>query len=197
MTFEHEALHAETLLYMLLQRAGTGTVPPAGFIAPNWEALSTSWEAASVPKEVTITLGPTTISLGHDDNEEEDLVAKDVKEHEFGWDNEHPKVQVEVGEFRIEWRPITNGQFYEFYKGYQGETPLEFPGSWVKSDNGEIRVRFSLFYSSAIADFCSGSHIVRPCSIEDRTRLACDDIVQQSLHLRYCERRKIAYGTGA
>ena len=42
-----------------------------------------------------------------------------------------------------------------------------------------------------------GSNIVWPCPIEDRTRLACDDIVQQSLHLRYCERRKIAYGAGA
>lgn len=141
MTFEHEAFHAETLLYMLLQRAGTGTLPPFGFAPPDWASLSAIWDSTPTPKQTTVTLGPATITLGHDDDEAEDMLpdkANDVGGHEFGWDNEHPKREVSVGEFRIEWRPVTNGQFYEFYKGRNGQD-LQMPASWVEQD-GEIHV---------------------------------------------------------
>ncbi|THH27007.1 hypothetical protein EUX98_g7189 [Antrodiella citrinella] len=138
MTFEHEALHAETLLYMLLQRAGTGTIPPSGFAPPMWSILADAWDAAQQPAEATVTLGPTTIELGHDDDEVDDA-STDVDGHEFGWDNEHPKRQVDVGEFTIEWRPVTNGEFYNFWKG-EGKSKVQFPASWIEVD-GEVRVR--------------------------------------------------------
>jgi hypothetical protein len=86
MTFEHEAMHAETLLYMLVQRAGTGTLPPPGFTPPPWASLAESWDSAPEPAESAVTIGPTTITLGHDDNEAEDeALATDVAGHEFGW----------------------------------------------------------------------------------------------------------------
>lgn len=135
MTFEHEALHAETLLYMLLQRAGSGTLPPAGFSPPDWTSLKVQWDALSKPAESSVTLGPAIISLGHDDFEAEDATASDAREHEFGWDNEHPKREVPVGQFRIEWRPITNGEFYSFYRSKEGEG-MELPTSWVEGDGG-------------------------------------------------------------
>jgi hypothetical protein len=42
-----------------------------------------------------------------------------------------------VGEFRIEWRPVTNGQFYEYWKAAEGKVPM--PKSWVMQ-NGNVMV---------------------------------------------------------
>lgn len=129
----------QTLLYMLLQRAGTGTVPPTGFITPNWSVLKSSWDSAPAPPESSVVLGPATIVLGHDDFEADDD-STDVAGHAFGWDNEHPQRQVQVNEFKIDWRPISNGQFYEFYKSKGKEMQVPFPASWISVD-GEIQVR--------------------------------------------------------
>lgn len=141
MTFEHEAMHAETLLYMLLQRAGTGTLPPPGFAAPHWQALSKAWNEAVLPQSATVTLGPATVELGHDDNEPQDgqVVDQPVRDHEYGWDNEHPRRAVDVGKFSIEWRPVTNGEFYAFYTG-QGRGKVDLPASWIE-ENDTVKVR--------------------------------------------------------
>ncbi|KAM5531301.1 hypothetical protein V8D89_015016 [Ganoderma adspersum] len=138
MTLEHEAFHVETLLYMLLQRAGTGTVPPAGFIPPPWDVLAESWDKQTLPATETVTLGPAEISLGHDDNEAHDH-SIDVLDHSLGWDNENPQRTARVEQFKIEWRPVTNGQFYEFYTGH-GKGKVQFPKSWVEL-NGEVFIR--------------------------------------------------------
>lgn len=131
----------QTLLYMLLQRAGTGTIPPTGFNPPVWSSLVESWKQIPQPKTATVTLGPASITLGHDDDEEEDE-STDVQGHQFGWDNEHPKREIQVRKFKIEWRPITNGEFYEFFfpaanRGRRGD--VQFPASWVEID-GDILV---------------------------------------------------------
>lgn len=133
MTIEHEGMHAETLLYMLLQRAGTGTIPPAGFSVPQWSILAKSWDALPLPKSDRVQLGPEVVTLGHDDAEVDDALG-DISSHEFGWDNESPHRKVHVGKFAIEWRPITNGQFYEFYMG-EGSGCIDFPASWVMVDD--------------------------------------------------------------
>ncbi|RPD62283.1 hypothetical protein L226DRAFT_532692 [Lentinus tigrinus ALCF2SS1-7] len=138
MTLEHEAFHVETLLYMLLQRAGTGTIPPSGFVPPPWEVLAESWDSQPLPTTQTVTLGPADVTLGHDDDEADDH-STDVLGYSFGWDNEHPKRAVHVEQFKIEWRPVTNGQFYEFYQG-AGKDKVQFPKSWIEVD-GEIFVR--------------------------------------------------------
>ncbi|KZT11762.1 DUF323 domain-containing protein [Laetiporus sulphureus 93-53] len=138
MTLEHEAFHAETLLYMLLQRAGTGTIPPSGFSPPMWSILAESWDHILPPKSSTVTLGPATITLGHDDDEAEDS-STEVAGHAFGWDNERPKRNVQVGKFKIEWRPVTNGEFFDFYSA-KGRGLVSLPASWIEID-GEIFVR--------------------------------------------------------
>ncbi|KAJ7213917.1 DUF323 domain-containing protein [Mycena pura] len=148
MTYEHEGMHAETLLYMLLQRAGTGTIPPPEFAPPPWEALAEAWDAAAPEGAAaagTVVLGPATVVLGHDDVEAEDSVPGkegDVAGHDFGWDNEHPKRTVHVDAFRISWRPVTNGEFFEFYTSQQGkgDGAVALPASWVQLD-GVIHVR--------------------------------------------------------
>ncbi|KAM6493785.1 DUF323 domain containing protein [Amanita muscaria] len=138
MTYEHEGMHAETLLYMLLQRAGTGTLPPQGFRIPQWEIVAKGWETIPPPYSERVELGPEEVLLGHDDIENEDFQSDSV-DHEFGWDNESPQRKVLVGKFAIEWRPITNGQFYQFYIG-EGKECVDFPASWVM-ENGETKVR--------------------------------------------------------
>ena len=125
---------------MLLQRAGTGTIPPSGFSPPVWSILAESWARAPQPNTRSITLGPSTVMLGHNDDEADDA-STDVATHEFGWDNEHPRRQVEVGEFKIEWRPVSNGEFYAWYVD-KGKDVVQFPASWVEV-NGEMHVRLS------------------------------------------------------
>ncbi|KAF8964415.1 hypothetical protein BDZ97DRAFT_1919098 [Flammula alnicola] len=138
MTLEHEAMHAETLLYMLLQRAGSGTIPPPGFTTPHWTSLAVAWNDNPKSSSITVTLGPATVTLGHDDDEANDERSKDVESHEFGWDNEHPKRQIQVEEFRIEWRPVTNGEFYRYYM--ESGKQVALPASWVIGQDG-MKVR--------------------------------------------------------
>ena len=129
---------------MLIQRAGTGMLPPPGFAQPPWETLATQWDATPAPTTPTVQLGPCTITLGHDDQEPDDLVpalAGDVTAHEFGWDNESPARAVHVGAFRAEWRPVTNGEFEAFWRG-AGKGRVEMPASWAEdAESGEVRVR--------------------------------------------------------
>jgi len=158
MTHEHEGWHVEvstgfslftllltdivqTLLYMLIQRAGTGVLPPPGFVTPPWEALSAQWDATyTSPPVPTVTLGPSTITLGHEDCEGNDFdeeVRDQVEGHQFGWDNESPSRRVEVGKFRVAWRPITNGDFHAWW---MNRKEIGLPPSWVEDEQGVVQV---------------------------------------------------------
>ncbi|KAJ7874794.1 C-type lectin protein [Mycena olivaceomarginata] len=137
MTLEHEGFHVETLLYMLIQRAGTGTLPPSGFVVPPWDLLKLQWDATPAPTTESVVLGPATLILGHDDSEADDVLHEGEAEgRQYGWDNESPARQVEVGKFRAAWRPVTNKEFLTFWRAGKAELPK----SWVEED-GEIKVR--------------------------------------------------------
>ncbi|KAA1478651.1 DUF323-domain-containing protein [Dentipellis sp. KUC8613] len=147
MTFEHEGFHIETLLYMLIQRAGTGTLPPPGFKPPPFAALAEQWRASasasSLPSHsTTVTLGPADVVLGHDDPELDDLrpeLAGDATGRAYGWDNESPARTVAVRPFRIARRPVTNGEYAAWWEaGGRARAP---PPSWVVAGTGEIGVR--------------------------------------------------------
>ncbi|KAG6825980.1 hypothetical protein H0H93_016919, partial [Arthromyces matolae] len=131
-----------TLLYMLIQRAGTGTLPPPGFTVPPWEMLSRQWDTIPVPSSSTVICGPAIVTLGHDDSEADDVLPnlrEDVDNHIFGWDNESPRRTFEVAAFRAEWRPITNREFEVFWRK-NGADGCTMPGSWVYEDD-EVKVR--------------------------------------------------------
>ncbi|KAF8629899.1 hypothetical protein AX15_003254 [Amanita polypyramis BW_CC] len=140
MTLEHEGFHIETILYMLIQRAGTGTLPPPEFSVPSWELLAHQWANLPTPSEPTVVLGPEAVILGHDDCEADDDMEEmrfAVRGHTFGWDNESPSRKVNVGRFRVEWRPITNREFESFWRENKN---IQLPKSWCLVD-GEVKVR--------------------------------------------------------
>lgn len=170
MTLEHEGFHIEvcldfpvlcsrtgdnncllpwflqTLLYMLMQRAGSGTVPPPGFTTPPWTSLRNKWAAALSPSSSSVVIDAQHLTVGHDDSESDDILSElslDIENHEFGWDNESPRREIVVGSFKIDWRPITNGEYFAYRKTLldAGGT-VALPASWVEED-GSISVRTS------------------------------------------------------
>ncbi|KDR75270.1 hypothetical protein GALMADRAFT_249266 [Galerina marginata CBS 339.88] len=144
MTHEHEGFHIETLLYMLIQKAGSGTLPPPGFTTPPWEELAAQWASFPQPTTSTVLVGPASVVMGHDDSEADDKsldFAEDVKGHTFGWDNESPRREVQVAPFKAEWRPVTNREFERFWRSSPGKDTVQMPKSWVVDDNGSIKVR--------------------------------------------------------
>ena len=177
---------------MLIQRAGTGTIPPSvgGFATPCWESLAEVWNATPDPSNATVTLGPAAVELGVNDFEAEDDTL-DVRDHEFVWDNEHPKHKVDVGEFRIEWRPITNGQFYEHWKAAEGKVPM--PKSWAMQNGNVMASRLPkryllpwpvpVAYAYALVNERLGPHSLWTSSDENCAALADHGRLQQSLQL--------------
>ncbi|KAK7473011.1 hypothetical protein VKT23_001115 [Stygiomarasmius scandens] len=141
MTHEHEGFHIETLLYMLIQRAGTGTLPPPGFTIPPWQALAQQWNNIPAPSTPFAEVGPAELVMGHDDSEADDFredLEYQAVDREYGWDNESPSRTVHVGAFRAEWRPVSNAEFEAFWK--ENKDTIGMPKSWVV-DDGEIKVK--------------------------------------------------------
>ncbi|KAF9091784.1 hypothetical protein BGX29_010782 [Mortierella sp. GBA35] len=121
MAFEHEAMHLETIIYMLAQ--SPNTAPPPSIPAPwtvkksavddtssssSTSSPTSSSSGAMLPPSTTTTVLPASwfsidpsqldkeiLSLGHNDLESDDL-ADDAHRQDlvspFGWDNEHPLV---------------------------------------------------------------------------------------------------------
>jgi hypothetical protein len=131
---------------MLIQRAGTGTLPPPGFTVPPWEDLICQWAMIPPPSTQTVIVGPATLVLGHHDSEADDenpQYIDDVQGRTFGWDNESPERHVHVGAFKAEWRPISNHEFQQFRLGEGKRLGVQMPKSWVIEDD-VIKVFFFL-----------------------------------------------------
>jgi L-histidine Nalpha-methyltransferase / hercynylcysteine S-oxide synthase len=133
---------------MLIQRAGTGTLPPPSFARPSFDLLSRDWDTEysnfyQSPMEPVVRFGGHTITLGHNDLEADDPAVPFDTKHAFGWDNEHPQREVHVAEFKISWRPVTNGEFFTHWSDSnlnQGKNKVAMPASWVQTD-GSFYVR--------------------------------------------------------
>jgi formylglycine-generating enzyme required for sulfatase activity len=65
----------------------------------------------------------------------------DVHNHVFGWDNESPTRTVHVKRFKVQWRPVTNGEFETFMLEGKGKGVVSMPESWISDDDGEYKVR--------------------------------------------------------
>ncbi|WVN89348.1 uncharacterized protein L203_104571 [Cryptococcus depauperatus CBS 7841] len=152
MVFEHEAMHAETILYMLAQSPLTKS--PSVVKDPVWDILVNQWAAnKSENKVLEITGGE--ITLGHDDVEEDDKeypTVQDWENHEFGWDNESPKAIQQVKPFRIDSLPVTNNEYRKYLQAegiWDKLTNETAPASWINtstSSSPEWQIR--TFYGS-------------------------------------------------
>ncbi|KAF9426949.1 hypothetical protein BGZ94_005742 [Podila epigama] len=153
MAFEHEAMHLETLIYMLVQSPNTR--PPPGVPAPWAEGALDElhpMELSSLQTQtpaVWIGIDPTTLdrnvlSLGQNDLESADL---DTKRQDlispFGWDNEHPLTEPTLEQlpkaFKIQSRQVTNGEYLLYLEATGGLAKgSRCPESWsVKGDSRE------------------------------------------------------------
>jgi formylglycine-generating enzyme required for sulfatase activity len=104
--FEHEAMHLETLLYMLVQ--SEKVLPPPGTSVPDFEALARKSEVLAVENQ-WFTIPESDISIGLDRVED-----NDSGKQYYGWDNELPRRSAHVPSFRAKARPITNGEYAEY-----------------------------------------------------------------------------------
>lgn len=109
--FEHEGMHLETLLYMLLQSADTR--PPLGVPVPDFESARGSVEV--VEEEWVLVKGGMVV------------IGMDEGGGYFGWDNEKPVRRVEVAPFKVRAWPITNME-YARYLHATGAAGI--PASW-------------------------------------------------------------------
>ncbi|KAF2219107.1 C-type lectin protein [Elsinoe ampelina] len=118
---EHEIMHLETLLYMLVQ--SEKTLPPPGTITPDFAALAKHAERVAVPNE-WFTVPAQEVEIGIDDPDDNSGL-----DHYMGWDNERPKRAKMVGRFEIKGRPITNREYAIFLEA-TGNTSI--PSSWME-----------------------------------------------------------------
>jgi len=118
--FEHEAMHLETFLYMLLQ--SDRTLPPIGADPPDFAHMS--WMAKKNKKPNSwFHIPQQTLMVGLDDPND-----KAMPKESFGWDNEKPRRTISVHAFEAQARPVTNG---EYAKYLQANGLREYPASWV------------------------------------------------------------------
>lgn len=119
---EHEAMHQETLLYMLHRVPYARKRSPEGY-RPRIEAevAPTSW--------ITIPAGRATLGV-------------DRSSVTYAWDNESPHRVEAVGAFAIESSNVTNAAFMEFVEagGYDDDrlrrAGLRQPPFWERGDGG-------------------------------------------------------------
>jgi formylglycine-generating enzyme required for sulfatase activity len=143
--FEHEAMHLETFLYMLLQ--SDKTLPPPLADRPDFEKLFHQARANAKPNE-WFAIPEQTLSIGLDDTDERSL--PDVS---FGWYNEKPQRTITVRAFEAQARAITNG---EYAKYLQATRQRRRPESWVlthSDENYPISKGVTLESSQATKDF--------------------------------------------
>ncbi|KAA8893559.1 histidine-specific methyltransferase [Sphaerosporella brunnea] len=134
--FEHEAMHLETLLYMLVQ--SDSTLPPQGAITPDFVSGKTWERRNNAPTgDAWVKIPDMTLDVGLNDPEE----PEDERPHFFGWDNEKPmRKNISVSSFIARTHPITNEEYAKYLVANASEN---IPASWaVKSGvkNGQSNV---------------------------------------------------------
>ncbi|PHH80303.1 hypothetical protein CDD80_2144 [Ophiocordyceps camponoti-rufipedis] len=127
--FEHELMHLETLLYMLLQ--AEDTLPPPCVPKPDFGRLADEAAKSRVPNQ-WFDVPAQTIVVGMDDPEDGVDGTRP-----FGWDNEKPSRSVSVHGFQAKARPITNEEYAQYLFSSGIDT---VPASWSYVSNPSVIV---------------------------------------------------------
>ena len=122
--YEHEMMHLETLLYMLVQ--SEKTLPPPNTIRPDFETMAQQAKRSTVLNK-WLDIPAQDITIGIEDSDD-----NSGPEHFFGWDIERVPRTVHVKAFSAQGRPITNGE-YAAYLESTGKQSL--PASWASIDH--------------------------------------------------------------
>ncbi|KAI9821822.1 MAG: hypothetical protein M1827_002404 [Pycnora praestabilis] len=126
LTFEHEIMHLETLLYMLLQ--SDKALPPPGTMKPDFVGLARSANSEAVPNK-WITIPENQIVLGLEDPENDSGTDR-----YFGWDNEKPARTIKVPTFTAKARPISNSDYAQYLDNTQ---KTSIPASWFDGSSAK------------------------------------------------------------
>ncbi|EFE30754.1 uncharacterized protein ARB_02453 [Trichophyton benhamiae CBS 112371] len=130
-SFEHETMHLETFLYMLLQH--NSTMPPPLVAKPDFKQLAFDSAKTAVPNE-WFEIPEQTVEIGLDEPGSDEIPSTS-----FGWDNEKPRRTAHVPSFMAKARPITNGEYAKYLEECGTE---QLPASWVEksTQNGSQNV---------------------------------------------------------
>ena len=133
--FEHEEMHLETLLYMLVQ--SPETQPPPVLPRPDFAEMAKQVAFAndrSNIRDASFIVANRSFEIGMDDVEGLD----EDKARYFGWDNEKPRRLVSVRSFAASNRLITCREYHEYLKRNNIES---IPKSWGFTSKGELGVK--------------------------------------------------------
>jgi ergothioneine biosynthesis protein EgtB len=111
MLLDHEAMHQETLLYLIQQLPIERKHRPM-------RPLRYSFESAAESKPIHIPVGEACLGAKFADTA-------------FGWDNEFSESVIDVPAFAIDSLPVTNGEFLEFVQsGAYDDVRYWRPDDW-------------------------------------------------------------------
>lgn len=127
LAFEHEAMHLETYLYMLVQ--SSKATPPPGSTMVDFEKLGAEAERNAVPNE-WFRVPASEVKLGLDHENDRGLSQY------FSWDNEKPARDAIVKAFEAQGRPISNGDYVNYLKAIRSTS---IPASWVRKEAREVQ----------------------------------------------------------
>ncbi|KAL4903802.1 hypothetical protein BDW74DRAFT_155441 [Aspergillus multicolor] len=139
--FEHEAMHLETFLYMLIQSERVS--PPLGIAVSDFKKMFLDARENEKPNE-WFAIPEQTLSIGLDCPEDS------MPKSSFGWDNEIPKRTVTVRPFEAQGRPITNGEYARYL---QDNGIREWPASWIMTDQQDGVAHGSTAAEDFLTDF--------------------------------------------
>ncbi|XXQ33320.1 Histidine-specific methyltransferase SAM-dependent domain-containing protein [Plasmodiophora brassicae] len=121
---EHEQMHQETLLYMMMQCDPMHVSRPESVPERRPGAAgTTTWDRV----QCTVPDGTAVLGMARSDTS-------------FGWDNEFPQVSVEVGAFHVQSLPVTNAEYLEWVgQGAYSEESSWAPDIWQWIVRDQVR----------------------------------------------------------
>ncbi|KAF3767773.1 hypothetical protein M406DRAFT_288979 [Cryphonectria parasitica EP155] len=155
-SFEHEVMHLETLLYMLVQ--SEKTLPPPNVAPTDFEGIAQSAKDARVDNQ-WFDIPAQDITIGMDDPED----GTDSNCH-FGWDNEKPQTKAKVHAFQAKGRPITNEEYAQYL---HATNTTQIPATWIEVQPGQ-QVPNGASHVNGANDLVNGSTSLPISFIEDK-----------------------------